>query len=41
MEWEEDHNPEDVTIEVVLDTKSKPKKESRENVVEFKPNDKK
>ena len=41
MEWEEDHNPEDVTIEVILDTKSKPKKESRENVVEFKPNDKK
>tara|TARA_R110002110_G_scaffold302554_1_gene516660 strand:- start:163 stop:810 length:648 start_codon:yes stop_codon:yes gene_type:complete len=40
-EWEEDHNPEDVTIEVVLDTKSKPKTESRENVVEFKPNDKK
>ena len=40
-EWEEDHNPEDITIEVILDTKNKPKKESRENVVEFKPNDKK
>ena len=40
-EWEEDHNTEDVTVEVILDTKSKPKKESRENVVEFKPNDKK
>ena len=43
MEWEEDHNPEDMTIEVILDTKSKSKNkiESRENVVEFKPNDKK
>jgi len=43
MEWEEDHSPEDMTIEVILDTKSKSKNkiESRENVVEFKPNDKK
>ena len=43
MEWEEDHNPEDMTIEVILDTKSKSKNkiETRENVVEFKPNDKK
>jgi len=43
MEWEEDHNPDDITIEVTLDKKEKcqTKIESRENVVEFKPNDKK